>query len=199
VFSQREQSTLLTAHWILSSVLCQDMLPFARDRPQELAAYSVSDAVATYFLYTTYVHLFVFSLASIIPLPASDVLRKGSGTLCEALLMVEAFVKGIVCPNKEKQDPLSFYKGHLLESETYIGGHVECEFQTESHKLRTAAVSCRSHVALLFAFLVQVSSQVFSVRTSQPNSASSPVDSKVSSTTSIAHSNSLSSSKGERR
>lgn len=104
----------------------ENMLPFARDQPQVLAAYSVSDAVATYYLYTTYVHMFVFSLSSIIPLPASDVLRKGSGTLCEALLMVEAFRKGIVCPNKEKTNPLQFHKGHLLESETYIGGHVEC-------------------------------------------------------------------------
>ena len=55
-----------------------------------------------------------------------QVLRKGSGTLCEALLMVEAYKGNIVCPNKQN-DPLeSFYKGHLLESETYIGGHVEC-------------------------------------------------------------------------
>jgi len=103
----------------------ESMLPYARDRPQDLAAYSVSDAVATYYLYTTYVHMFVFSLSSIIPLPVSDVLRKGSGTLCEALLMVEAFNKRIVCPNKERSEPLSFHKGHLLESETYIGGHVE--------------------------------------------------------------------------
>lgn len=30
-----------------------------------------------------------------------DVLRKGSGTLCETLLMVEAFVKNIIYPNKQ--------------------------------------------------------------------------------------------------
>jgi len=104
----------------------EDMLPFARDRPQELAAYSVSDAVATYYLYMKFVHLFIFSLCTIIPMPPSDVLRKGSGTLCELLLMVQAFEAGIVAPNKEKTEPLRFHKGHLLESETYIGGHVEC-------------------------------------------------------------------------
>ena len=55
-----------------------------------------------------------------------DVLRKGSGTLCESLLMVQAKEGNIVCPNKQS-DPLeSFHNGHLLESETYIGGHVEC-------------------------------------------------------------------------
>ena len=31
-----------------------------------MASYSVSDAVATYYLYTTYVHNFIFSLSTII-------------------------------------------------------------------------------------------------------------------------------------
>ena len=30
-----------------------------------------------------------------------EVLRKGSGTLCESLLMVEAFRGDIICPNKQ--------------------------------------------------------------------------------------------------
>ena len=81
----------------------EDMMPFAHEKPQVLASYSVSDAVATYYLYMTYVHLFIFSLCTIIPMPPADVLRKGSGTLCEQLLMVEAYVKNIICPNKQKQ------------------------------------------------------------------------------------------------
>lgn len=56
---------------------------------QTMASYSVSDAVATYYLYMTYVHPFIFSLATIIPMVPDEVLRKGSGTLCEMLLMVE--------------------------------------------------------------------------------------------------------------
>jgi hypothetical protein len=55
-----------------------------------LAQYSVSDAVATYYLYMKYVHPFIFSLCNIIPLNPDEVLRKGSGTLCETLLMVLA-------------------------------------------------------------------------------------------------------------
>ena len=55
----------------------EDMLPFARERPQEMAAYSVSDAVATYYLYMQYVHPFIFSLCNIIPMTPGDVLRKG--------------------------------------------------------------------------------------------------------------------------
>ena len=36
------------------------------------------------------------------PKPSSNqVLRKGSGTLCESLLMVEAFRGDIICPNKQ--------------------------------------------------------------------------------------------------
>lgn len=53
-------------------------------------------------------------------------LRKGSGTLCEALLMVQAFHANIIFPNKQEQ---VFNKltndGHVLDSETYVGGHVE--------------------------------------------------------------------------
>jgi DNA polymerase epsilon subunit 1 len=39
----------------------------------------------------TYIHPFIFSLSTIIPMPPDEVLRKGSGTLCEMLLMVQAF------------------------------------------------------------------------------------------------------------
>ena len=83
-----------------------------------LVRYSVSDAVATYYLYMKYVHLFVFSLCTIIPLGSEDVLRKGSGTLCEQLLMVEAYRGTIICPNKQKGAGTSFYKGlshHVME------------------------------------------------------------------------------------
>lgn len=55
-----------------------------------------------------------------------QVLRKGSGTLCEALLMVQAFHANIIFPNKQEQ---VFNKltddGHVMDSETYVGGHVE--------------------------------------------------------------------------
>ncbi len=103
----------------------EDMCRFASEQPQTLASYSVSDAVATYYLYMTYIHPFIFSLCTIIPMNPHDVLRKGSGTLCESLLMAQAFKANIVFPNKHAQDPLKMYEGHLLESETYVGGHVE--------------------------------------------------------------------------
>ncbi|XP_058761674.1 DNA polymerase epsilon catalytic subunit A-like isoform X2 [Vicia villosa] len=104
----------------------EDMVRFAKEKPQMMASYSVSDAVSTYYLYTTYVHPFIFSLATIIPMSPDEVLRKGSGTLCEMLLMVQSYEANVICPNKHQSDPEKFYKNHLLESETYIGGHVEC-------------------------------------------------------------------------
>lgn len=104
----------------------EEMGPAAKERPQLLASYSVSDAVCTYYLYMKYVHPFVFSLCNILPLNPDDVLRKGSGTLCELLLMSEAKEQGIVAPNKHQSSALKTTgDGHLLESETYIGGHVE--------------------------------------------------------------------------
>lgn len=101
------------------------MTPYASERPQTLAEYSVSDAVATYYLYMKYVHPFIFSLCTVIPLNPDDTLRKGTGTLCEMLLMVQAYQNEIVLPNKHKDPHEAFYEGHLLESETYVGGHVE--------------------------------------------------------------------------
>ena len=101
------------------------MTPYASERPQTLAEYSVSDAVATYYLYMKYVHPFIFALCTILPLPPDDVLRKGTGTLCEMLLMVQAYQKNIVLPNKHQAPREAFWEGHLLESETYVGGHVE--------------------------------------------------------------------------
>ena len=113
--------------------------PMARESPVELANYSVSDAVATYYLYMKYVHPFVFALCTILPLNPDDVLRKGSGTLCEVLLMVQAYAANVVFPHKQTIDgglssllsdgsgnASKFTEdGHLIDSETYVGGHVE--------------------------------------------------------------------------
>ncbi|WVR03512.1 DNA polymerase epsilon catalytic subunit A [Kwoniella sp. DSM 27419] len=101
------------------------MTPYAIEQPQALAQYSVSDAVATYYLYMKYVHPFIFSLCNIIPLNPDEVLRKGSGTLCETLLMVEAYQAHIIMPNRHEDPHGVTYEGHLLSSETYVGGHVE--------------------------------------------------------------------------
>ncbi|OMO97634.1 hypothetical protein CCACVL1_04499 [Corchorus capsularis] len=88
----------------------EDMVRFAKEKPQMMASYSVSDAVATYYLYMTYVHPFIFSLATIIPMWPDEVLRKGSGTLCEMLLMVQAYKANVICPSKHQSDPEKFYK-----------------------------------------------------------------------------------------
>ena len=47
-----------------------------------MASYLLSDAVATYYLYDEYVHMFIVLLYMIIPMGPEDVLRKGSGKLC---------------------------------------------------------------------------------------------------------------------
>ncbi|KAK0468513.1 ribonuclease H-like domain-containing protein [Armillaria novae-zelandiae] len=101
------------------------MTPYAMEQPQVLVQYSVSDAAATYYLYMKYVHPFIFSLCNIILLCPDEVLRKGTGTLCETLLMVEAFRGEIIMPNRHEQAHRHMYDGHLLASETYVGRHVE--------------------------------------------------------------------------
>ncbi|KAJ6622010.1 DNA polymerase epsilon catalytic subunit 1 [Pseudolycoriella hygida] len=128
----------------------EDMCRMAVEQPQVLSNYSVSDAVATYYLYMKYVNPFIFALATIIPMEPDEVLRKGSGTLCETLLMVEAFHANIVFPNKEQTELNKLSDdGHVLDSETYVGGHVEalesgvfradipCRFRLEQEMVKT--------------------------------------------------------------
>jgi len=59
----------------------EKMMDYAQNRPHDLASYSVSDALATYYLYYKMIHDFIFALCTIIPSHPDDVLRKGSGTL----------------------------------------------------------------------------------------------------------------------
>ncbi|XP_059166217.1 DNA polymerase epsilon catalytic subunit A-like [Physella acuta] len=104
----------------------EEMCRMASEQPQVLANYSVSDAVATYYLYMKYVHPFIFALCTIIPMEPDEVLRKGSGTLCETLLMVQAYHANIIYPNKQESILNKLTEdGHVLDSETYVGGHVE--------------------------------------------------------------------------
>lgn len=104
----------------------EEMCKMAVEQPQVLSNYSVSDAVATYYLYMKYVHPFIFALATIIPMEPDEILRKGSGTLCESLLMKEAFHARIVYPNKQVSELNKLTPdGHVLDMETYVGGHVE--------------------------------------------------------------------------
>ena len=65
----------------------EQMVEMGKYETQKLAEYSVSDAVATFFLYMKHIHGFIYALATIIPMMPDEVLRKGSGTLCENLLM----------------------------------------------------------------------------------------------------------------
>ncbi|KAM8961963.1 DNA polymerase epsilon catalytic subunit A [Pelodytes ibericus] len=131
----------------------EEMCRMATEQPQVLATYSVSDAVATYYMYMKYVHPFIFALCTIIPMEPDEVLRKGSGTLCEALLMVQAYHANIIFPNKQET---VFNKltsdGHVLDSETYVGGHVEA---LESGVFRSD-IPCRFKMnPAAFDFLLQ--------------------------------------------
>ncbi|XP_031784892.1 DNA polymerase epsilon catalytic subunit A [Nasonia vitripennis] len=104
----------------------EEMCKLAAEQPEVMCSYSVSDAVATYYLYQKYVHPFIFALCTIIPMEPDEVLRKGSGTLCESLLMVEAYQANVIYPNKQEAELTKFTTdGHLLDIETYVGGHVE--------------------------------------------------------------------------
>ena len=64
-------------------------------------------------------------------MPPDEVLRKGSGTLCEQLLIVQAFYKGILCPNKHTSESETMYKVRVRQGEVELGcrsmGNLEYE------------------------------------------------------------------------
>nr|KAG5708707.1 hypothetical protein BaRGS_034924 [Batillaria attramentaria] len=87
----------------------EEMCRMASEQPQVLANYSVSDAVATFYLYQKYVHPFIFALCTIIPMEPD-----------------EAYHASIIFPNKQESVLNKLTDdGHVLDSETYVGGHVE--------------------------------------------------------------------------
>ena len=70
---------------------------------------------------------------------SKDIIQ-GSGTLCESLLCVEAFQANIIFPNKQESVlNKATETGQILDSETYVGGHVEA---IESGVFR-ADIPCR--------------------------------------------------------
>ena len=87
---QHNQESLWQTGWQATLLLCTDTRP----------CYLHPSFPASPRGFSRYIHPFIFSLATIIPMPPDEVLRKGSGTLCEQLLMVEAYRANVVCPNK---------------------------------------------------------------------------------------------------
>lgn len=63
-----------------------------------------------------HIHGFIFALASIIPMFPDEVLRKGSGTLCENLLMAAAYEREIIFPNKKIEEISKYHQGKLLDT-----------------------------------------------------------------------------------
>lgn len=63
----------------------EDMCRMASEQPQVLSTYSVSDAVATYYLYMKYVHPFIFALCTIIPMEPDEVSDQPHDAYCTSL------------------------------------------------------------------------------------------------------------------
>ena len=73
---------------------------------------------------------------------------KGSGTLCESLLCVEAFQANIVFPNKHETVLNKMTEnGHVMDSETYVGGHVEA---IESGVFRSGSTQSHQFSSFLY-------------------------------------------------
>eukprot|EP00971_Amphidinium_carterae_P116964 2316162-Amphidinium_carterae.2 len=65
----------------------------------------------------------------------------GSGTLCESLLMKQAFHANVMFPNKHVDNPMEFHEGtnRLIETSTYEGARAmhlagsACHFRTSQY------------------------------------------------------------------
>lgn len=65
--------------------------------PQTLATYSVSDAVATYYLYMKYVHPFIFALCTIIPMEPDEVSGPAMPACCPVWAGPGSAEPGVSC------------------------------------------------------------------------------------------------------
>lgn len=79
------------------------------------------------------------------------------------IFLLQAYKANVICPNKHQDEPEKFHNNRLLESETYIGGHVECletgvfrsDLPTKFH-LEPSAYEVEKIIHLPFKFLVYV-------------------------------------------
>lgn len=79
------------------------------------------------------------------------------------IFLLQAYKANVICPNKHQDEPEKFHNNHLLESETYIGGHVECletgvfrsDLPTKFH-LEPSAYQVEKIIHLPIKFLVYV-------------------------------------------
>jgi len=69
-----EQVYFFVREFVVSSVCVKDIYTCHVTDVQVMANYSVSDAVATYYLYMKYVHPFIFALSTIIPMEPDEVI-----------------------------------------------------------------------------------------------------------------------------
>ncbi|KAF9765064.1 DNA polymerase epsilon catalytic subunit A [Nosema granulosis] len=117
--------TKLKLGYVPEEVEPEDMCSMAQNNPDAMAKYSVSDAVATYFLFTKFVLPHVYSLASLVPYPPHEVSCLATETLCEALLISEAVHNNILIPEKHKESGLKLENGYAIESISYVSGFFE--------------------------------------------------------------------------
>lgn len=107
----------------------EEMMPLAlRDAPA-MIMYNASDVVATSLLNEKFVETFVYALGSIVPMNPDDILRSGSGSLCEAAILAKARATGINIENKppseERGRDALLKRGLVCKDETFVGGSVE--------------------------------------------------------------------------
>jgi hypothetical protein len=81
----------------------EEMCRLASEQPQVLSNYSVSDAVATYYLYMKYVHPFIFALCTIIPMEPDEV-------RVHILIAITHFI----IPSSTQQNTINSYRFSLV-------------------------------------------------------------------------------------
>lgn len=101
------------------------MMKLALEAPHTMLHYNISDIVATYLLNQKFVENFIFALGSIVPLTPDNLLRKGTGSICDTGMLALAKKTHIKIENKPPERSSLLFKDYVCKSETYVGGSVE--------------------------------------------------------------------------
>ncbi|EOB12107.1 DNA polymerase epsilon catalytic subunit A [Nosema bombycis CQ1] len=98
----------------------EEMCGIALNDPDRMAKYSVSDAVATYFIATKFVINHIYTLCSLVPFSPYDAICSNPDTLCEALLIKEASIYNVLIPSKRVEPDLLMKEGYAIEKLTPV-------------------------------------------------------------------------------
>lgn len=103
----------------------EQMMIEAKKNPMTMISYNISDVVSTKILSDKFVEPYMFALGKVSNLNIDDLLRKGSGGICDVSILENYHKKNIKIDSMPTRNVTHVIDDKVCKSSTYIGGYVE--------------------------------------------------------------------------